>query len=74
MLYPVTITHYLVLSAALLLIGSFFKFFGFYEWDMLTLDHYREVAGSSEFWHGFGNTMLLGFMGATLTMGLGGTG
>jgi iron(III) transport system permease protein len=61
-----------VLPVGQLLIGSFFKFFGFYEWDMLTLDHYREVAGSSEFWHGFGNTMLLGFMGATLTMGLGG--
>ena len=25
-------------------IGSFFKFFGFYSWDMLTLDHYRAVA------------------------------
>jgi iron(III) transport system permease protein len=61
-----------VLPVGQLLIGSFFKFFGFYEWDMLTLDHYRAVAGSSEFWHGFGNTMLLGFMGATLTMGLGG--
>ena len=61
-----------VLPVGQLLIGSFFKFFGFYEWDMLTLDHYREVFGSSEFWHGFGNTMLLGFMGATLTMGLGG--
>src|SRR6201996_6560155 len=61
-----------VLPVGQLLIGSFFKFFGFYDWDMLTLDHYREVFGSNEFWHGFGNTMLLGFMGATLTMGLGG--
>ncbi len=62
-----------VLPVGQLLIGSFFKFFGFYTWDMLTLDHYQEVASSSEFWRGFGNTMLLGFMGATLTMGLGGT-
>src|SRR6201996_5492381 len=61
-----------VLPVGQLLIGSFFKFFGFYEWDMLTLEHYREVFGSGEFWHGFRNTMLLGFMGATLTMGLGG--
>ena len=32
------------------LIGSFFQFFGFYSWDMLTLDHYRAVFGNSEFW------------------------
>ena len=61
-----------VLPVGQLLIGSFFKFFGFYQWDMLTLDHYREVFGSSEFWRGFGNTMLLGLIGATLTMVLGG--
>ena len=61
-----------VLPVGQLLIGSFFKFFGFYEWDMLTLDHYRAVFGSSEFWRGFRNTMLLGLMGATVTMVLGG--
>jgi iron(III) transport system permease protein len=61
-----------VLPVGQLLIGSFFKFFGFYQRDMLTLDHYREVFGSSDFWRGFGNTMLLGFVGATLTMVLGG--
>ncbi|WP_407160558.1 ABC transporter permease [Bradyrhizobium sp. STM 3557] len=61
-----------VLPVSQLLIGSFFKFFGFYEWEMLTLDHYREVFGSSEFWRGFANTMLLGLIGATLTMVLGG--
>ncbi|QDF38824.1 iron ABC transporter permease [Bradyrhizobium symbiodeficiens] len=61
-----------VLPVGQLLIGSFFKFFGFYQRDMLTLDHYREVFGSSDFWRGFGNTMFLGFVGATLTMLLGG--
>ena len=61
-----------VLPVSQLLIGSFFKFFGFYEWEMLTLEHYQAVAGSSEFWRAFGNTMLLGFVGATLTMLLGG--
>ena len=50
-----------VLPVSQLLIGSFFKFFGFYEWDMLTLEHYQAVAGSSEFWRAFSNTMLLGF-------------
>ncbi len=61
-----------VLPVGQLLIGSFFKFFGFYQWDMLTLEHYQAVFGSSEFWRGFGNTMLLGLVGATLTMALGG--
>ena len=61
-----------VLPVGQLLIGSFFKFFGFYQWDMLTLEHYQAVFGSSEFWRGFGNTMMLGLVGATLTMLLGG--
>ncbi|WFU34417.1 iron ABC transporter permease [Bradyrhizobium brasilense] len=62
-----------VLPVGQLIIGSFFKFFGFYQWDMLTLEHYREVFSSSEFWRGFSNTMLLGLVGATLTMLLGAT-
>ncbi len=61
-----------ILPVGQLLIGSFFQFFGFYEWDMLTLEHYRAVAGNSEFWRGFANTMLLGVLGATATMILGG--
>jgi iron(III) transport system permease protein len=62
-----------VLPVGQLVIGSFFKFFGFYEWDMLTLEHYQAVFGSSEFWRGFSNTMFLGLVGATLTMLLGAT-
>jgi iron(III) transport system permease protein len=61
-----------VLPVGQLLIGSFFKFFGFYQRDMLTLEHYRAVFSSGDFWRGFNNTMLLGFVGATLTMLLGG--
>ncbi|WP_291711368.1 iron ABC transporter permease [Bradyrhizobium sp.] len=61
-----------VLPIGQLLIGSFFKFFGFYEWDMLTLEHYQAVFASGEFWRGFGNTMLLGLVGASATMVLGG--
>lgn len=61
-----------VLPVGQLLIGSFFQFFGFYQWDMLTLDHYRAVFSSGEFWRGFRNTMLLGLVGATATMLLGG--
>ena len=61
-----------VLPVGQLLIGSFFKFFGFYQWDMLTLEHYQAVFGSSEFWRGFANTMFLGLVGASATMVLGG--
>jgi iron(III) transport system permease protein len=67
---------FFVLTVALpigqLLLSSFFKFFGFYEADMLTLEHYRNVWENSAFWRAFGNTMLLGVVGATVTMALGG--
>ncbi|HTR83631.1 MAG TPA: iron ABC transporter permease [Reyranella sp.] len=55
-----------------LLLSSFFQFFGFYQLDMLTLQHYIDVWENGEFWHAFGNTMLLGLVGATVTMTLGG--
>lgn len=61
-----------VLPVGQLLIGSFFRFFGFYQWDMLTLDNYTAVAGNKEFWRALANTLVLGFVGATLTMLLGG--
>jgi iron(III) transport system permease protein len=60
-----------VLPVGQLFIGSFFQFFGFYQWDMLTLEHYRAVFGSRDFWRGFSNTMMLGLVGATATMLLG---
>ncbi len=60
-----------VLPVAQLLIGSFFKFFGFYQADMLTLEHYESVWNSSEIWRSFTNTMWLGLMGASATMALG---
>lgn len=54
-----------------LLIGSFFRFFGFYTWEMLTLEHYVAVFENREIWRATGNTMLLGLIGATATMALG---
>jgi iron(III) transport system permease protein len=54
-----------------LALGSFFKFFGFYRADMLTLEHYREVWESRLFWRALGNTLMLGFSGATAAMLLG---
>lgn len=60
-----------VLPVSQLFIGSFFRFFGFYQWDMLTLEHYRNVFSSSEIWRSFRNTMFLGLIGASATMLLG---
>lgn len=60
-----------VLPVGQLLIGSFFRYLGFYSAEMMTLDHYRSVFGNTEFWRGFRNTMLLGLFGASATMVLG---
>lgn len=60
-----------VLPIGQLAIGSFFRFFGFYSRDMLTLEHYSAVLGNAEVWRAFSNTMLLGLIGATATMVLG---
>jgi iron(III) transport system permease protein len=60
-----------VLPIGQLLLGSFFQFFGFYQWDMLTLEHYRSVFSNSEVWRAFRNTFLLGLLGASSTMVLG---
>jgi iron(III) transport system permease protein len=60
-----------VLPIGQLLLGSFFQFFGFYQWDMLTLEHYRSVLSNNEVWRAFGNTFLLGLLGASSTMVLG---
>ncbi len=54
-----------------LLLGSFFKFFGFYRVSMLTLQHYREVWESRLFWRALSNTLVLGFAAATAAMLLG---
>ena len=67
---------FFVLAVALpfaqLLVGSFFRLFGFYSWDMLTLEHYEWVFESRQVWRAFYNTMLLGIGGASATMILGG--
>jgi iron(III) transport system permease protein len=55
-----------------LAIGSFFKFFGFYRASMLTLEHYEAAWQNRLVWRALGNTLLLGFAGATATMLLGG--
>lgn len=60
-----------ILPVGQLLIGSFFKFFGFYQWDMLTLDHYVQVFRNQELRRAVANTAFLAVGGATATMVLG---
>lgn len=60
------------LPFAQLLVGSFFRLFGFYSWDMLTLEHYEWVFENRQVWRAIYNTMLLGVLGASATMVLGG--
>ncbi len=61
-----------VLPLGQLLAGSLFRFFGFYTLDALTLDHYRSVLDNRELWRALKNTLLLGLLGASATMVLGG--
>lgn len=61
-----------ILPVGQLVLSSFFRYFGVYKLDMLTLEHYRSVWGNRDFWRAFGNTMILGLSGATATMVLGG--
>jgi iron(III) transport system permease protein len=60
-----------VLPVGQLFVSSFFKFFGFYRMSMVTTDHYFAVWQNRLVWRALGNTLLLGFLGATATMLLG---
>jgi iron(III) transport system permease protein len=60
-----------VLPVSQLVVGSFFKFFGFYRMSMLTVDHYSAVWNNRLVWRALGNTLLLGLLGASATMLLG---
>src|SRR5690606_51888 len=66
---------FFVLTVALpvvqLLLSSFFKFFGFYQREMFTLEHYRNVWANRDVWEALRNTLLLGVAGASATMVLG---
>lgn len=65
------ITVTVVLPVGQLVVGSFFKFFGFYRTSMLTTAHYEAVWESRLVWRAFVNTLVLGLLGATITMLLG---
>ena len=60
-----------LLPVGQLLFGSFFRFFGFYQWDMLTLQHYARVFENAELWRATKNTAFLALAGASATMVLG---
>lgn len=61
-----------VLPVLQLVVSSFSQYYGFYGWDMLTVSHYRDVLHNDLFWRSATNTAMLGVVGATLTMILGG--
>ena len=60
-----------VLPVGQIVLGSFFKFIGFYRRDSLTLEHYRAVWENRLVWRALGNTLVLGVAGAAATMLLG---
>lgn len=60
-----------LLPVGQLLVGSFYRYIGFYKSDMLTLEHYRSVFSDRAIWSAIRNTMLLGLTAATATMFLG---
>jgi iron(III) transport system permease protein len=60
-----------LLPIAQLVLGSMFRFVGFYTADGLTFDHYRDAWNNSELWRAFRNTLMLGFGGASVTLILG---
>jgi hypothetical protein len=51
-----------VLPVGQLLLGSFFRFFGFYTWDMLTLENYTKVFQNGELQRAVWNTLRLGLL------------
>ncbi|MGA2552316.1 MAG: iron ABC transporter permease [Burkholderiaceae bacterium] len=60
-----------VLPIAQLVLGSMFKFIGFYNLDSLTFAHYRAAWENDELWRALRNTLALGVGGASLTLCLG---
>src|SRR4029453_10404243 len=61
-----------VLPVGQLVVSSFFKFFGFYRMGMVSTEHYGAVWQNRLVWRALGNTLLLGVLGASATMLLGG--
>lgn len=57
-----------VLPLGQLLLSSFFRFFGFYSWEMFTFEHYQNVLSNRAVWTAFKNTLWLGLTGATMVM------
>ncbi|MGH7847324.1 MAG: ABC transporter permease [Candidatus Binatia bacterium] len=57
-----------VLPLSQLILGSFLRVFGLYEWQALTLEHYRTVFQDALVWRSMKNSFLLGGLAAFLTM------
>jgi iron(III) transport system permease protein len=57
-----------VLPLSQLVLGSFLEVFGLYEWQALTLEHYRTVFRDALVWRSIKNSFLLAGAAALLTM------
>jgi len=62
---------FVVAPVGQLVASSFYRYYGFYSVDMLTMENYVAVWNNTRFWRALGNTTLLGLVGATATMILG---
>jgi iron(III) transport system permease protein len=58
----------LVLPVSQLLLSSFFTIFGLYDFNLLTLDNYRQVFSDLLFWRSLTNSLVLAAGGAVLCM------
>jgi len=57
-----------VLPLSQLVLGSFFEVFGIYDWQALTLHHYRTIFDDPLVWQSIKNSFLLASAAALLTM------
>ncbi len=57
-----------VLPLSQLVLGSFFEVFGIYDWQALTLHHFRTIFHDPQVWQSIKNSFLLASAAALLTM------
>src|SRR5690606_1880933 len=55
-----------ILPIGQMIVGTFFRFYGFYSWQMLTFDHYVNVWSNTNLLSAMRNTLLLGLIGSTI--------
>jgi iron(III) transport system permease protein len=61
-----------VIPVVQIIVNSFFKIFGFYSWQFLTLDNWRTVFSDRKVTDGFWNTIIFSAVAGSITVVLGG--